>query len=121
MLPQDDTLSLCYSDLTAAFDSAASIPVIPGSQLCRRSGRLFYYNRGPPTPANNKPGFRNRHPGYARKGHTSKGRGRVGGHSLSTKERIVFGSDGQQLQHLSKLQKAEKAPVCLQTGTALKG
>lgn len=34
MRPQADTLSLCDSDLTASFDSAAWLPVIPGSQLC---------------------------------------------------------------------------------------
>lgn len=73
MLPQADTRSLCYSDLTVPFDSTASLPVIRGSQLCWPSGRLFYYNWGPPTPANNKPGLRRPRLGYARKGHTSKG------------------------------------------------
>lgn len=79
-LPQADTLSLCYSDLTVSFDCTVSLPVIWGSQHCWLSGYLFYYNRGPPTPANNKPEFRKQRVGYARKGQTSKGSWSVGRH-----------------------------------------
>lgn len=45
----------------------------------------------------------------------------LGSTASHTKERIVFGPDGLQLQHLSKLQKAEKASLCLPTYTALNG
>ena len=38
-----------------------------------------------------------------------------------TKERIVLGSHGLQLQRLSNRQKAEKAPLGLQTHKALNG
>lgn len=62
-LPRADTLSLCDSDLTEPFDSAASLPVILGSQLRWPHGCLFCYNRGPPTPANNKPEFKKQHLG----------------------------------------------------------
>lgn len=79
--PQADTLSLCYSDLTCFLIPPPVLPVIPGSQLCWPSCRLFYYNQGPPTPANNEPGFRKLHLGYACKGHTPKGHRSVGGYS----------------------------------------
>ena len=84
-------------------------------------GRLFYYDQGPPTPANNKPGLRKQHLGDACKGHTSKGTDVSGATASGTKERIVFGSHGLQLQRLSNLQKAEKAPLGLQTYKALNG
>lgn len=113
MRPQADTLSLCDSDLTASFDSAAWLPVIPGSQLCWPSGSLFYGNRGPPTPANNKPGFRKRHLGYARKGQTSKGNRSVEATASHTKEPLVFVPDGRQLR-------GEKVPLCLQSHPALR-
>lgn len=79
-LPRADTLSLCYSNPTVPFDCTASLPVSWGSQHCWLRGCLFYYNQGPPTPANNKPEFRKQCLGYVRKGHMSRGSCSAGRH-----------------------------------------
>lgn len=91
-LPQADTLSLCYSNLMLSFDCPVSLPVIWGSQHRWLSGCLFYYNQGPPTPANNKPEFRKQRVGYARKGQMSKGSWSVGRHGSMHKGASYVGN-----------------------------
>lgn len=110
--PQADTLGLCYSDLTASFHPAASLPVTPGSQLCWPSGCLFHYSRGLQPLLATSLGFGNSSLDVHAKGTHPRETEVLEATAPRTKEPIVFGPDGPQSQHLSEW-RGETEPLFL--------
>lgn len=91
--PQADTLSPCYSDLTAYLILPPHYLLSQDHSFAGRAAAYSITTRGLQPPTNNKPGFRKQHLGCGRKGHTSKGNWSVEATAPGTKEQIVFEPD----------------------------